>query len=720
MSHAARSTLRHDLAVWARSEGLCWMFIFKMLAAALTTLWLAMRLDMPQPSTAVMAVFIVMQPQSGQVIAKGLHRLLGTLIGLLAMLPLIALFNQEPVLFLGGMAIWVALCTAGAARYRDLRSYSCVLAGYTATLISLTAIQHPETAFIQALWRVLEIGLGVLCCSLFSAAILPQTTGSAMRKAVAGRFGDFASVVVTHLPGGKRAAFEDAQARLAAHTVRLETLRSMSGFDDPQLNLRMGRLTRLNHDFMAMTSRFHALQQLLERLRGQGANLALDAFAPCLDSLAALLAPWRQRHLDIPGAAELAAQLEDYRTQLMPLIRQSRSALDNLAPDSPLRLDFDTAAELLYRLADDLLDYARTHAALAPARHERERWSERFAPRANRFAVAAAALRILLLTGLGSAIWLQTAWPSGHMFLITAVIIGALASASANPARLAMQMAGGTLLAALLGFVESFLVFPQISGFPMLALAVTPVFLCGLYLATRPRWAGYGMGLLILFCFGTLPANLTVHDPAKLLNDYIALVLSQLLVAVVMACVLPPNRPWLWRHLERDLRRRVVHTVRAPLKGLTARFDSSTRDLLTQAHDLAAGHPAVQRDLLRWMTLVLEIGHAVIELRQEKARLPDESSYAEDTAWRRAFAALSAALVRLFANPTAAHLSEALAQVERAIDAARSTPEARAPHFDSSPLRRLESYLHFIRTALLDPHSPLAERLPPPGAAHAA
>ncbi|MCM2321308.1 MAG: FUSC family protein, partial [Pseudomonas sp.] len=88
MSHAGSHGLRHELAVWARSEGLSWIFIFKMLAAALTTLWLAMRLDMPQPSTAVMAVFIVMQPQSGQVIAKGLHRLLGTLIGLLAMLPL--------------------------------------------------------------------------------------------------------------------------------------------------------------------------------------------------------------------------------------------------------------------------------------------------------------------------------------------------------------------------------------------------------------------------------------------------------------------------------------------------------------------------------------------------------------------------------------------------------------------------------------------------------
>jgi len=719
MSLAAAS-LRDELAVWARSEGLCWIFIFKMLAAALTTLWLAMRLDMPQPSTAVMAVFIVMQPQSGQVIAKGLHRLLGTLIGLLAMLPLIALFNQEPVLFLAGMALWVAMCTAGAARYRDLRSYSCVLAGYTATLVSLTAIQHPETAFLQALWRVLEIGLGVLCCSLFSAAILPQTTGSAMRQAVARRFGDFAAVVVTHLPGGDRAAFEDAQARLAAHTVRLETLRSMSGYDDPQLNLRMGRLTRLNHDFMAMTSRFHALQQLLERLRVQGDSLALDAFAPCLDSLTTLLAPWRQRSLDMPSAAALAAQLEDYRAQLMPQIRQARAALDALAPDSPLRLDFDTAAELLYRLTDDLHDYALTHAALAPTRHSRERWSASFAPRANRLAVAVAALRMLLLTGLGSALWLQTAWPSGNMFLISAVIIGALASTSTNPARMAMQMAGGTFLAALLGFIESFLVFPRIGGFPMLALAVTPVFLCGLYLTTRPRWAGYGLGLLILFGFGTLPANLSVHDPATLLNNYIALVLSQLLVAVVMACVLPPNRPWLWRHLERDLRRRVVHAVRAPLKGVAAAFDSSTRDLLSQAHDLAAGHPAVQRELLRWMTLVLEIGHAVIELRQEKARLPDESSYAEGTAWRRAFDALAAALVRLFSRPSPAHLSQALAQVELAIDAVRRTPEARAPHFDSSPLRRLESYLHFIRTALLDPHSPLAEHLPRPGAAHAA
>ena len=55
---------------WARSDGVTWVHIFKVLIAAFVTLWLAMRLELPQPRTAMITVFIVMQPQSGQVFAK--------------------------------------------------------------------------------------------------------------------------------------------------------------------------------------------------------------------------------------------------------------------------------------------------------------------------------------------------------------------------------------------------------------------------------------------------------------------------------------------------------------------------------------------------------------------------------------------------------------------------------------------------------------------------
>jgi uncharacterized membrane protein YccC len=188
------------------------------------------------------------------------------------------------------------------------------------------------------------------------------------------------------------------------------------------------------------------------------------------------------------------------------------------------------------------------------------------------------------------------------------------------------------------------------------------------------------------------------------------------MATLATALILPPNRPWLWRRLEHDLRMRVVFAVSGKLKGLVAGFESGTRDLLNQAHGFSTGRPDVQRGLLRWMFLVQEVGHAVIELRQEQAALPAQPCYGENTRWRRTIRVLGRALIRLFVRPTEQHRQRALTAVEHAIAAVRATPEPRAPQFDTSPLRRVLSYLHFIRSALLDPESPLAATA---GAAHA-
>ena len=40
---------------WARSDGVTWVYIFKVLLAAFLTLWLAMRLELPQPRTIELA-----------------------------------------------------------------------------------------------------------------------------------------------------------------------------------------------------------------------------------------------------------------------------------------------------------------------------------------------------------------------------------------------------------------------------------------------------------------------------------------------------------------------------------------------------------------------------------------------------------------------------------------------------------------------------------------
>ena len=385
--------LRQAASAWAHSDGVTWVFIGKTLLTAFLALWLAYRLELPQPNTVLVSAFIVLQPQSGQVLAKSFYRILGTLAGLTVMVTFIALFAQERVLFLLCVSIWVGLCTAGAARYRDFRAYACLLAGYTAVMIGIPATLHPEGAFMAALWRVLEITLGIACTGLVSALVLPQTSSAALRNALDTRFGDFAGLAAAGLEGTlDHARFEQAAARIAAEAVGLENLRNVTAFEDPHMRLRSGRLARLNSEFMQLTTRFHALQRLLDRLRERQAGAVLEVLMPCLVEVGGLLAGWHGRPLRDADAAFLAAQLEHCRQQLMPQIREARARLAHACPREADQLDFETAAELLFRFAGDLHDYAQTHASLAAHRHAREQWKERFTPKANAVAAAGVAL----------------------------------------------------------------------------------------------------------------------------------------------------------------------------------------------------------------------------------------------------------------------------------------------------------------------------------------
>lgn len=306
---------RRGFFEWARSDGVTWVYIFKVLFAAFLTLWLAMRLELPQPRTAMITVFIVMQRQNGQVLAKSFYRFLGTLTGSAVMVALIALFAQDTELFLVSLAIWVGICSAGAARNRNFRAYGFVLAGYTAAMVGLPALAHPDGAFMAAMWRVLEISLGILCSTLVSVAILPQTASAAMRNALYLRFGVFAGFVAHGLRvGNESGAFEAGNVRFIAEAIGLEGLRSVTVFEDPHMRRRNGRLNRLNSEFMAITTRFNALHQLLERLRSREAAQVISAIEPGLMALADLLEAFSGRPLTDADAARLAERLADRKS----------------------------------------------------------------------------------------------------------------------------------------------------------------------------------------------------------------------------------------------------------------------------------------------------------------------------------------------------------------------------------------------------------------------
>ncbi|WP_433885284.1 FUSC family protein [Pseudomonas vranovensis] len=711
---------RRGFFEWLRTDGVTWVYIFKVLSAAFLTLWLAMRLELPQPRTAMITVFIVMQPQSGHVFAKSFYRLLGTLAGSSMMVALIALFPQNTELFLPSLAIWVGLCSAGAMRYRTFRAYGFVLAGYTAAMVGLPALQHPDGAFMAAVWRVLEISLGILVSTLVSAAILPQSASASMRNALYQRFGVFAGFVAEGLRGdSQRDRFESSNVRFIAEAVGLESLRSVTAFEDPHMRRRNGRLGRMNSEFMAITTRFNALHQLLERLRLRGPLQIVTAIEPGLTALAELLDGYAGRGLTERDAARLAEQLAAYKEGLPERVRTLRAAYVESGPSDADLLDFHTAYELLYRFVDDMHNYAQTHASLTEHNHAREQWDEPYVAQTNWMASLAAGVRASFILLVLGSFWILTAWPSGAMMTLIAAATVGLSAATPNPKRMSFQMACGTLFGAFVGFFETFFVFPWIDGFPLLCLVLAPVFVFGAFLASRPAYAGYGLGLLIFFATGSVPDNLTIYNPYNFINDYIAMVIGMLVCAAAGAIILPPNSRWLWNRLEQDLRAQVLYAITGRLRGLGSSFESRTRDLLHQAYGLAVGQPLVQSKLLRWMFVVLEVGHAIIELRKEQAILPVHPCYAESQPWRQAIRVMGRALARLFMQPSASNHERALVAVDHAISRVQATDEPFARHFDTSALRRVQSYLHFIRTSLLDPQSPLAELAPAKGLPHA-
>ncbi|ANB72204.1 fusaric acid resistance protein [Paraburkholderia phytofirmans OLGA172] len=701
-----RGAVKSALGDWMRTDGLTLIYMLKVVLAALLALWIAMRLQLPQPRTAMTTIFVLMQPQSGMVLAKSFYRFCGTLVGLVVMIVFIGWFSQQPVLFLTATALWVGICTAGAARNRHFRSYSFVLAGYTAALVGIPAVQHPDGAFLSAITRAAEVSLGIVCSGTVSALVFPQHAGEAIKATMQRRFGAFVDYVSNALSGKMdRSQIESATSSFIADIVGFEAIRSVAVFEHPDTRMRSGRFARLNTEFMSASTRFHALHQLMNRLHEQNALATIHALQPYFYEVAPLLKKSGEPVLNARDATQAAAQLDNFKTALPKRIRATRAEFK--AKSETSLLEFDTAAELLYRFVDDLHSYTQTYASLAVPSHERERWVAQYIPKTNLIAAAVAGLRAVAVILVLSDFWISTAWPSGGTLVLAAATVCGLASSSPRPTRMAFQMAGGTALASVAGLIVMFWLYPRIDGFPLLCATLTPFLLLGTYLTTRRSLVGYGLGYCIFFCFLAGPDNLIHYDPTALINDAIALVCSMLVVSIAFAVILPTDAPWLRRLLLGELRRQVVMACHGRLTRLAVRFESGARDMLSQIHALAGDQVNLKRDALRWLFVVLEVGHAVVDLRTELSQLAADPRYVACTAWRHSTATMLDVVGRLFDKPNYKRFDAALSATDHAIAGVQALLDAvRASREEHRRLRRVLSNLHFIRTALLDPQSP--------------
>ena len=682
---------------WADGEGERWIFVAKTLLAAFTALWLAFRLGLDSPNTAMTTTFILALPSSGMVLEKSFYRLLGTLVGCASALLLTALFPQQaPLLFLG-LALWLGVCTCGAAMHRNQQSYSFVLAGYTAAMIAVPALDHPAGVFALAVTRVVEVSLGVICATVVHDALFPRHQGEHLLRSVQARYQNFAAFcrqVLRHSVTPEEA--ELAQLRFAADIAALESGRAAAFFEASHRRAHSRQLHAFNSAFMAALTTLYTLHRLLRRLRQSPASPVPVLIEPQLATLAASIA-------------------ESTLSTNTPLDAGGGG------PTTPERIDAETAVELLDRFGRQFNDFAAVYRSLTQRDRALAGEPQAYAPRTPPRIVLAAGVRaaIALLAAAGAWYWL--AWPYAVNAVLMTAIFCALASSSPRPTAMIKQIMTGFMIAWPLSFaVEFFLVMPA-GGYPMLVLAAAPLFAAGAYLSTDPQRAGVGIGMNMFSAQLIAPLNLMHYDVAAYFNSTLALTLGVLLAWAIYAVVLPGHTMGNKEHVAAALWREARAVCTSPMQRqrqqqrLRHRFDNRVRDLLNQLNAAAGPAPGeATRAVVRQGLTLLELGHSVLELRGLIA-------VAGPSAARIALQDCVRALAAYFDMPTPACGATAIGAVLRAGAAVRAALQE--VHMDaesadaerSTRLRTALTDLHSIHTCLLD-QLPQAQ----PGERHAA
>ncbi|MCP1372539.1 FUSC family protein [Dyella lutea] len=679
VSTADRPWLRELLA----GEAHAWLFVGKSVLAIYLGAWLAMWLQLEQPSTTMITVAIVMHPHSGMVLAKSFYRTIGTLVGSLVGLALMSAFPQQRELFLLSLSLWVALCAGGALRYRNFMAYGFVLAGYTAAIVALPAIANPYGVFDSAVMRVSEVLLGIGVSALVSELVLPERLRPILRREARAHFAKFIAFLRNSTAGRiPRQAMQDAQLASVRAAVQLEDLRSSVIFEDPEVRLRSRRMRLLNQRYMAAATSFQSLHHLINRLQRGGREAAATALIALYRPLAAALTP-PPGHAGDDDLQALPPQLDACARALPGRAAALRQELNGAACR-----EFDTGAALLARLVDELAIFVTTEHALRtgiPVKGGVEK--VHFSRSSDLASVGVAVLRTFLTMSTLSVFWLASGWTFGANAMLLAAIFSGLMAASPNPIGSVLHTLVGYAAGMLGAAITVFVLMPGGDGFTMLVASTLPLLLIGPYLSTRDTLPGVGAGYTLGFVYILALKNPMVYAPEHFFNDAIAQ-LAGLGLSGAAFMLLPglSGTGWQRRRQLRRLRELVWTAATESLDGLLWRFESRSRDLLLQAVANTRPRSTESRTLLAWSLAVQETGRALIELRRDVAA--GELPVTARDACQLAVQAVGA----LYREPGL----PAWEAADRAVDTAIALAPGRA-----------RNHLHQLRSALRDDESPL-------------
>jgi len=604
--------IQQATADWYRHDFPLIGYLFKYLLAAFLALWVALKMEMDQPATALLTVVIVMHFRSGMVMTKSYYRLIGTVIGILFSMLLVAWFAQDRFPFFIAAALWIGLCTAGSLIYRNFQSYGFVLAGYTLCIVGLPATLTPWHTFQIASTRLSEIGVGLLSAMLVSELILPQRLWQNIQEVVRGKFRDFSLLLGAGAPAGLNQPF----LKFMQDLYQLESFRASVQFETDDARVHSTTINQLNVRFMAVSTTYVVFQRLVQRLQAQSRSREAEALLALMRPLAETMLVDGRPANDSPALVRLQQAVTDFQLGFTALFSQQLQALAS-QPDVN-RLELETGAALLQRLASELAAYLQTYVLLvtkprAQKIDSREFSADKLQMHIDWLPVTIAATRGALTLLILAAIWMTIDWPSGILAMTLGVITSTLFAASPAPTATIRQFSVGVLLGIALVYVSNVFWLTAAHDYVMLCIVIAPAILLTAWLSARPTTALVGAGLGIAY-FLMVGFNQALGDnPVKYFNDSIALMIALVVSGIMFSLTDYATSPWAKARVLAQLRQLVVDACRNT-SMTSAEFEMRARDLIQRSGNVQRQDADSVR-MVEALCATLEIGHAVIALR---------------------------------------------------------------------------------------------------------
>ncbi|SPU91193.1 FUSC family protein [Burkholderia cenocepacia] len=677
-SDLQQNLIRATLSV-CREEGPNWLFTTRTILALYIVLWLAMRFSL-QPTTSMMAVIILANPQSGMVLAKSFYRLAGTLGGAAAAVALVGLFPQERMLFLPAIAIWIGLCVGRATYYRNFNSYAMLLCGYTAIIVIQTAISDPSAVFDAAMDRVAETVLAVVIYAVISDIIFPARMFDTLRHMIRRQFNVFVDLV-------RHTARESVDPEVANETyayalrmaVQLENMRGSAIFEDARIRARNSHLLRSNQHLVAAMFYLRSLHELIDQLRTSNRKHVADVLLKLNQPLDEIL-------VSVDGVDSTSAVIPHLTTMRENELDHAFALRAELSSDE--YADFDAGFHLQMRFLDELLGYIEIAAVLPSSEFKAISIKKIRAASGNDVvdAILTGTQTTFVILAL-SVFWICSAWPSGPQMLMLATIYCSLMSRAPNAASAVMKSLVGFVFGIFAAWVCAFWMLPNMDGFALLIGSTLPFLLIGFSLMLRPTYALAGTNYLVGFISMLSISNPMTYDPVSFINNALAQTVGIGLAACVFAVAASSSRErWIVHRLLGKLWRQIGLAAQAPLFRLENRIYDNNRDTLNQIVAHTQADNAETQAIFTQAVRLHGTAREVIELRRhiEEGELP---------------LALKHKLNEMVCLLPSFDVSNEVA-MRNAIDAA--VVEANIAVANGLDLRRVLGSLHLIRMTLSD------------------